>query len=348
MVFYYCEFCNKNISIKADAIPVCKECGHFLYNSNVTTQERQRRERERTTYCSNCDLMIYAVPIQLAFNAIREQTQHTTNLINNPPKAPQYVKDGRYKSGYRVTKEGEQYQMMMCCYCFLALIYMGICIMTFGIALVALIPLYFYHKKQNEKKKQLLQKTQKLGESTINVLYETQKQFQYVCSRCFSGVKLDRAPKLKSEKIYRVATPQLCYCELCGSQNNSKSRFCVSCGNELSLVRSESENMDELLNKCESPIEEKFFLKARKFIKNLEPNEWIGKYRVDFMIRDKKIAIELDGHDYHKTKEQRTNDAERSRYLQKNGWRVVRFTGSEIHRDINKCISDVLDITEDK
>lgn len=63
---------------------------------------------------------------------------------------------------------------------------------------------------------------------------------------------------------------------------------------------------------------------------------------------DKKVVVELDGHNYHKTKEQRTNDAERQRYLQKNGFTVVRFTGSEINKDVNGCVSEVLDILDKK
>ena len=52
----------------------------------------------------------------------------------------------------------------------------------------------------------------------------------------------------------------------------------------------------------------------------------IGRYRADFAFPDCKLIIETDGHDFHKTKEQRTYDAERDRFLSLEGWRVLRFT----------------------
>ncbi len=53
-----------------------------------------------------------------------------------------------------------------------------------------------------------------------------------------------------------------------------------------------------------------------------------------------------NGHDFHKTRQQRTNDAKRDRYLQMNGWQVIRFTGTEIHRDVFGCIEEAKKIIE--
>lgn len=45
-----------------------------------------------------------------------------------------------------------------------------------------------------------------------------------------------------------------------------------------------------------------------------------------------RIAVECDGHDFHeRTKEQAQHDKRRDRELQKRGWIVFRFTGSEIY-----------------
>jgi very-short-patch-repair endonuclease len=97
-----------------------------------------------------------------------------------------------------------------------------------------------------------------------------------------------------------------------------------------------------------SPIEEKFFREARRQGINLEPQFEVlaggHNYRIDFAISSRKLAIELDGHEYHKTKEQRTDDAKRERALQKVGWAVIRFTGTEVFSDVYKCVSDVLEL----
>lgn len=47
-----------------------------------------------------------------------------------------------------------------------------------------------------------------------------------------------------------------------------------------------------------------------------------------------KYAVELDGHDFHeRTKEQAARDKSRDRDLTLLGWRVLRFTGSDVWRD---------------
>ncbi len=98
-----------------------------------------------------------------------------------------------------------------------------------------------------------------------------------------------------------------------------------------------------------TPIEQLFIDEAKDRIPNLEREEWFGdtqkpnKYRVDFIIKPKKVVIELDGHGYHSTKEQREADAKRQRYIEMAGYRVIRFTGREIYRDAKKCVDEVIE-----
>jgi very-short-patch-repair endonuclease len=70
------------------------------------------------------------------------------------------------------------------------------------------------------------------------------------------------------------------------------------------------------------------------------------RLRVDFIVwyDGRGVVVELDGHDYHKTKEQRRKDAERDRWLGARGIRVVRFTGSEVHADPERCVRELLDV----
>ena len=74
----------------------------------------------------------------------------------------------------------------------------------------------------------------------------------------------------------------------------------------------------------------------------------IGNYRVDFELinhKDKKIIVECDGHEFHqKSKQQVEKDNQRERDLKKLGYEVVRFSGSEIFKDAEKCVEDLLDI----
>lgn len=77
----------------------------------------------------------------------------------------------------------------------------------------------------------------------------------------------------------------------------------------------------------------------------------IIRHRVDFAVivrgEHRKTAghvrfvIECDGHDFHeKTKEQARSDKSRDRALQSAGWRVLRFTGSEVYADAGRCASE--------
>lgn len=93
-------------------------------------------------------------------------------------------------------------------------------------------------------------------------------------------------------------------------------------------------------NCFDSPLEQIFYELAFLDL-HIYPQHKVGPYRLDFAIPDKRIAIEIDGHDYHKTKYQRTHDAQRDRWLFGQGWNVLRFTGTEIHSDVEKCVSEV-------
>ena len=98
------------------------------------------------------------------------------------------------------------------------------------------------------------------------------------------------------------------------------------------------------LRLCESPIELRFFVYAMHKIPGLHPQVVVDSYRIDLAVPEKKVAIELDGHEFHKSREQRTYDAKRQRYLQRQGWQVIRFTGTEIYEDVFKCIDEAIEI----
>lgn len=76
----------------------------------------------------------------------------------------------------------------------------------------------------------------------------------------------------------------------------------------------------------------------------------VTPYRVDFALkvrgpdRAHLYVVECDGHAYHeKTKQQAAHDKRRDRFLQRAGWKVLRFTGSEICGDPQKCAQEVSD-----
>lgn len=58
------------------------------------------------------------------------------------------------------------------------------------------------------------------------------------------------------------------------------------------------------------------------------------------------LLIELDGHDYHKTKDQRINDSIKRIIATNNGWQMNVITGSQIHRDIDEVFNSMKEFFE--
>lgn len=74
-----------------------------------------------------------------------------------------------------------------------------------------------------------------------------------------------------------------------------------------------------------------------------------GGYIIDFVVyypfgTETNIAIEIDGHETHKTKAQRLNDYTRERFLMTKNMLVIRFTASEIYVDARACVKEVMRI----
>ena len=59
----------------------------------------------------------------------------------------------------------------------------------------------------------------------------------------------------------------------------------------------------------------------------------IGNYIVDFVCRDKKIIIEIDG-GQHNEPQNILNDNIRTEYLKSKGYKVIRFWNNEINENI--------------
>ena len=86
------------------------------------------------------------------------------------------------------------------------------------------------------------------------------------------------------------------------------------------------------------------------------PQVLIERHRVDFCFLADVIfgvplmvAVECDGYDFHdRTKMQAARDKARDRDLTRSGVTVMRFTGSEIHRDANACFQEVYDYLMDR
>ena len=67
----------------------------------------------------------------------------------------------------------------------------------------------------------------------------------------------------------------------------------------------------------------------------------IGIYIADFVSLKNHLVIEIDG-EYHLNPEQQESDRIRTAYLEQQGFRVIRFTNSQVLTDIDSVMSRII------
>ena len=114
--------------------------------------------------------------------------------------------------------------------------------------------------------------------------------------------------------------------------------------------------INQLLAQCQSPIESKLLRALYPRLKTKErdllcaqyklPDDYVlpeGKvYKPDFAFPHLKIAVYCDGWEHHKKKPAFHRDRSESRLLQSRGWKVLRFTGTQITRNLNNVVNEIL------
>ena len=85
------------------------------------------------------------------------------------------------------------------------------------------------------------------------------------------------------------------------------------------------------LARCNNPLEWDFVLLCERFgLPIPEPNERMGNFRPDMLWQERRLIVELDGKDAHTKPAQLIHDADRQRWLEAQGFTVIRFTWAEV------------------
>jgi len=109
------------------------------------------------------------------------------------------------------------------------------------------------------------------------------------------------------------------------------------------LVASRARGIGDLVRVCPEP---KMPAKIEWPMMLLVPQYHWQEWRIDWALRghDCILFIECDGHDFHeRTPEQAARDRSKDRAIQGAGIKVLRFTGTEIHRELSKCVLEIVD-----
>ena len=77
-----------------------------------------------------------------------------------------------------------------------------------------------------------------------------------------------------------------------------------------------------------------------------EVNAWITlddgiAYKIDFLWRAERLAVETDGWETHRTRQAFENDRRRDRRLRLAGWDVVRFTWRDVEREPDEVTAEL-------
>lgn len=119
-----------------------------------------------------------------------------------------------------------------------------------------------------------------------------------------------------------------------------------------SLIESIAIKM-EIAPLCESPIESDLAVPLTKAIRIIDDPTLslghqfeLGSFRYDLSVKREGrakplILIECDGKEFHSTAEQIANDSAKDALAAKEKIALLRFSGSEIYRDLDICVSKV-------
>ena len=100
-------------------------------------------------------------------------------------------------------------------------------------------------------------------------------------------------------------------------------------------LKAYSKEMRKFATEAESILWE--YLRAKQLGKTFKRQHIIGDYIADFVCLESGLIVELDG-GYHQLPEQQINDELRTEWLEKHGFRVIRFKNEELLYNIDHCL----------
>jgi very-short-patch-repair endonuclease len=78
-----------------------------------------------------------------------------------------------------------------------------------------------------------------------------------------------------------------------------------------------------------------------------EVNQRVGPYLVDFLWRERRLVVEVDGWRYHRGRQAFDDDRARDVQLQLHGYRVARFADRQLERDSVAVVAAIRRLLED-
>ncbi len=105
-----------------------------------------------------------------------------------------------------------------------------------------------------------------------------------------------------------------------------------------------TDEVRSLIDLCDSDFERNVFTRLINLGYKVTPQVKVGPYSIDMVvdgIEDRRLAIELDGDQYH-TPERWADDYRRQQILERVGWKFWRCWGSSFYLDPDECMEDLI------
>src|SRR5688572_6249527 len=87
--------------------------------------------------------------------------------------------------------------------------------------------------------------------------------------------------------------------------------------------------------------EQRLWKELRTLNANFRRQAPIGRFFADFAAYGPKLVIEVDGGVHERLQSVQLRDVERQRWLESEGFRVIRFTERQVENDVAACIDQV-------
>ena len=81
-------------------------------------------------------------------------------------------------------------------------------------------------------------------------------------------------------------------------------------------------------------------LKGRQLGWQFRAQHPVGPYIADFACVKMKLIVEIDGAT-HGSADERAHDAQRTRFMEEQGWGVVRFWNDEVYRNLDGVVESI-------
>jgi very-short-patch-repair endonuclease len=205
--------------------------------------------------------------------------------------------------------------------------------------------------KYNFKGKHKSYEHSKKISASLSAIKPTQGEF--ICDRC--GRYFKNNLSLRGHKAHCGHKKHMIKCGKCGKiiVGRSMTLHKAHCNGEAwaidALKNAKIANSVRISVAAKTDIElilgDYFYINNIKYIRQhrILPKEHNDSHCYDFYIPAMKLLVEADGDYWHSSEEQKKKDVRHNKTAKDNGYKIIRYFGSDIHKNPCKIIQEIIE-----